>query len=333
MVSDRVPSGTHFAELFLAPGPQAIGATGDNGYEALYGRSWLLVWDRDDGYLHLFQEQPGGDWLEVVADLPPVFAGPAPTGSRRWSLAFDQSARVILAYEDATGIVRVTRWDPGSNAYVQNVSFAGADPCLAIDASWSRNVSDSDVLLFYLDPTRHQVTCRVQREIYATEHALHTYEQAVIFDRVIASPLRYQLLLSDATGSVLETVLLSELYPYFIAATVPAGALLEDAVYSADTYYEQAELVLVADALLEDANYVGSTAIIAVPGNIVTAAAELEDAQYVGSTLIHTVDTPEVLGGAARLEDATYVFNTAIVAGTYSLIGGAHVEDAIYKRV
>lgn len=222
VVSDRVPSGTHFAELFLAPGPQAIGATGDNSYEALHGRSWLLVWDRDDGYLHLFQEQPGGAWLEVVADLPPVFASPAPVGSRRWSLAFDQSARVILAYEDELGVVRVTRWDAGAGQYVQNVSFSGADPCLAMDASWSFAVPGSDVLLFYLSSDRARVMCRVQRDVYGTEYELHDFGAPVILDRVIALPYKYQVLVSDSTGAPLPEMLISALYP----VAVPVGAHL-----------------------------------------------------------------------------------------------------------
>lgn len=224
VVSDRVPSGTHFAELFLSPGPQAIGATGDNSYEALYGRSWLLVWDRDDGYLHLFQEQPGGAWLEVVADLPPVFASPAPVGSRRWSLAFDQSARVILAYEDATGIVRVTRWDAGLSQYVQNVSFSAHDPCVVIDAWWSGDIPDSDVLIFYLSADRERVMARVQRELYAVEHLIWDFEAPVILDRVVAVPLRYQALVSDSTGAPLPNALLSALYPYLAYDSMAASA-------------------------------------------------------------------------------------------------------------
>lgn len=224
VVSDRVPSGTHFAELFLAPGPVSIGATGDNSYAALYGRSWLLVWDRDDALLHLFQEQPGGVWLEVVADLPPVFASPAPVGSRRWSLAFDQSARVILAYEGSDGVVRVTRWDAGENQYVQNVSFAAHDPCVVIDAWWSGDIPDSDVLIFYLSADRERVMARVQRELYAVEHLIWDFEAAVILDRVIAAPLRYQALVSDAMGAPLPLQLLSDPYPYLVREAMAAAA-------------------------------------------------------------------------------------------------------------
>lgn len=213
MVSRRSPSGTHFAELFLAPGPEVIGQTGDNSYGAMFGRNWLLVWDRDTGFLHAFQET-SGEWLEVTEELPPVFDSPAPEGSRRWSLAFDQAARVILAYEDAEGVVRVTRWDASLNEYVQNVTFAGVDPCVVMDASWRYLVPDSDVLLFYLSADRTRVLCRVQRDVYAVEHEIWDYGQPVILDRVIATPLRYQVLVSDATGTPLTEMLLSALYPY-----------------------------------------------------------------------------------------------------------------------
>lgn len=211
-ISDRLPSGTHFAELYLSPGPERIGVTGDNSYQTMYGYDWLLVWDRDDGLLHLWQER-GGAWAEVVEDLPPVFASPAPVGSRRWSLAFDQAARVTLAYEDATGVVRVTRWEPSSNSYVQNVTFSGCDPCVVIDASWSFSIPGSDVLLFYLSTDRTKVMCRVQRDIYAVEYEVWDYGAPVILDRVLALPYRYQVLAADATGVPLPDVLVSAWYP------------------------------------------------------------------------------------------------------------------------
>lgn len=222
-ISDRVPSGTHFAELYLSPGPEHIGVTGDNSYATMYGFDWLLVWDRDDGLLHLYQERDGA-WHEVLDDLPPVFASPAPVGSRRWSLAFDQAARVILAYEDDAGVIRVTRWDAGLNQYVQNVTFAGADPCVVIDASWSFLIPGSDVLLFYLSTDRTKVMCRVQRDIYAVEHLIWDYEQPVILDRVVALPYKYQVLVSDSAGSPLPDALVSALYPVALSVGVELSA-------------------------------------------------------------------------------------------------------------
>lgn len=229
-ISDRVPSGTHFAELYLSPGPERIGVTGDNSYQTMYGYDWLLVWDRDDGLLHLWQERDGA-WVEVVDDLPPVFASPAPVGSRRWSLAFDQAARVILAYEDALGVVRVTRWEPSSNSYVQNVTFSGHDPCVVIDASWSFLIPGSDVLLFHLSPDRQRVLCRVQRDVYGIAYEVWDYGAPVILDRVVALPYKYQVLVSASDGSPLPDALVSALYPVALSVGVELSAEFVDGEY------------------------------------------------------------------------------------------------------
>lgn len=229
-ISRRVPSSSSFAELFLAPGPERIGVTGDNSYQVMYGFDWLLVWDRDDGLLHLWQERDGA-WVEVVDDLPPVFDSPAPDGSRRWSLAFDQAARVVVAYEDDAGVVRVTRWDASSNSYVQNVTFSGCDPCVVIDASWSFSIPGSDVLLFYLSTDRTKVMCRVQRDVYGTEYLIWDYGAPVILDRVIALPYKYQVLVSDSTGSPLPDALVSALYPVAVTTGVHLSAEFVDGAY------------------------------------------------------------------------------------------------------
>src|SRR5690606_20539269 len=154
-VSQRVPSETWFAELATAPGPQVIGVTGDNSFDTLFGREWLLEWSVEDDTLRLYQESAThpGEWERVTSPLPPVFDEPLPATARRVSFAFDQSARMIVAVEDE-GVVKVTRWDPSANQYVQNVSFDGHDPFVAMDATWVGRIPDSDVLLFYLSPDR-----------------------------------------------------------------------------------------------------------------------------------------------------------------------------------
>lgn len=237
----RAPASSRFAELFLAPGPEVIGQTGDNSYGAMFGRNWLLVWDRDTGFLHAFQET-SGEWLEVTEELPPVFDAPAPVGSRRWSLAFDQSARVILAYEDALGVVRVTRWEPSSNSYAQNVTFSGCDPCVVIDASWSFSIPGSDVLLFYLSADRERVMCRVQRDVYGTEYLIWDYEQPVILDRVVALPYKYQVLVSDAQGTPLPDALVSALYPVALSVGVELSAEFVDGEYRQTAWAYQPRL-------------------------------------------------------------------------------------------
>lgn len=231
-VSRRVPSQSSFAELFLFPGPQEIAETGDNSYGTLFGSDWLLLIEAGTRVLMAFQ-RVNGAWVDRTGDprMPPIVGTVLPEDVRRLSGAADQAARLVVAFEDGAGLVRVTRWDPGENSYVQNVTFSGRDPCVAMDASWAYRVPDSDVLLFYLSPDRTRVLCRVQRDVYGTEYELWDYGAPVILDRVIALPYKYQVLVSDATGSPLPDALISELYPVTVggrlsltAATATGGS-------------------------------------------------------------------------------------------------------------
>lgn len=204
--------------LAWSPGPPAIGDTGDNSPGHMMGSTWLLQVCPDGSWV-LYREDRGR--LEVVPfDDPP---DPVTATARHVSLCFDQSARVVLAWEDQ-GIIKVRRWDPSQNEYIENVSFAGCDPVVVFDAEWSLDLPQSDVLLFYLSPDRERVLCRVQRDIYAVEHEIWDYETPVILDRVIATPLRYQVLVSDATGTPLPEMLLSALYPYLAFDSLTAVA-------------------------------------------------------------------------------------------------------------
>ena len=214
-VSERTPSRTWFAELATAPGPQVIGVTGDNSFDTLFGREWLLEWSVEDDTLRLYQESltHPGEWERITTPLPPVFDSPLPGSARRVTFCFDQSARMVVAYEDE-GVIYVTRWDPGLNQYVQNVSFAGHDPAVVMDATWAYDIPNSDVLIFYLSTDRTRVMCRVQRELYADEHEMWDYGQQVILDRAVPAFLRYQLLVADSAGAPREKVLLSDPYPY-----------------------------------------------------------------------------------------------------------------------
>jgi hypothetical protein len=238
-----------FFELALASGPQAIGVTGDNSYETLYGREYLLVWDDQDGFVKLYRETATlGEWDRITVGLPSqIFDVPLPDDVRHITFAFDQSARIIFVYEQA-GLIFVTRWNPFTNAYVQNVSFAGVDPCLLMDATvadprgfpsaadgWSvreayyagirvlfewipdgqlrtNAIPDSDIVLFYLTPDRLQVKARVQRQLYATANDLWTFAEPVVLDRAVALSGKYQLLVSDAAGDKRNDMLVSDDY-------------------------------------------------------------------------------------------------------------------------
>jgi hypothetical protein len=241
---------TRYAEAFLALGPLSIGVTGDNKLVDLIGREWLLILD-EDRMLSLYRQLSVGEWQLVTELLPPAFASPLPEGVRRVSFCFDQSARVIFAYE-VDSVVYLTRWDPGAGAYVQNVTVPGVDPCVVFDATWSYDVTVSDVLLFYLDAgSRSTLQCRVQRDLYAVEYELHDYGQPVVLDRVVRLPMRYEVLASDAMGDPLENAgervaLISDLYPYlgsessFASVLPPTGGVFTSIAIFASPESEEA---------------------------------------------------------------------------------------------
>lgn len=248
-IGTRGTEGYSYAEVATMLGPETIGDTADNSYAALYGRPYALVLDHETRRLRLFRGAPGGGSYEEVTSaegLPAiVFDVAYPEGARRFTAAFDQSARMIVAYE-LDGVIRVTRWT--GSAYVQNVTFDGVDPCLLIDATladprgyptaaadgWSVRdafdagirvlfewlagdpvvwlesaIPDSDVVLFYLTPDRLGVRARVQRQLYATVQELADLEAPVVLDRAIALLGRYQLLLADEAGDVRDQMLVS----------------------------------------------------------------------------------------------------------------------------
>lgn len=290
-VSERVPSKTWFAELATAPGPQVIGETGDNSFDTLFGREWLLEWSVEDDTLRLYQESVThpGEWQRVTAGLPPVFDSPLPATARRVTFCFDQSARMIVAYEDE-GVIKVTRWDPGLGQYVQNVSFAGVDPAVVMDATWAYDIPNSDVLLFYLSTDRTRVMCRVQRELYADEHELWAYDEPVILDRALPVFLRYQLLVADSAGAPLEKVLLSDPYPY-LARAEAAGSGLPPA---AGVYTQ----VVMVEAL---------------PVETLTATVSGPASGAYADPLLEASVAPQELTGQGGMPDATGAYTAALI--------------------
>ena len=254
--SGRGTGNYEFFELALALGPQQIGVVGDNSFEQLYGRSWLLVLDNQDDFLKLYQEVELGVWAPVTASLPTVFDAPLAADVRRITFAFDQSARIVVAYEQA-GLIYATRWDSTAAAYVQNVAFAGRDPCLLMDATltdprgfdepygflrsrgvevtfrwipdgnfYGTSIPDSDIVLFYLTADRTGVRARVQRELYQVANVIFDYPQPIVMDQAIAISARFQLLVSDANGDQLTSMLISDEYYDSLEATFRPDELL-----------------------------------------------------------------------------------------------------------
>ena len=234
-----------FFELSLAQGPTAIGVTGQNRLIDFIGTAWLLLLDLDMELRLFRQAATVGEWDEVTVDLPPVFAAPLPAGARRVSFCFDQSARVVVAYEYEADVY-LTRWDAPTNQYVQNVTIDGVDPFVVFDAVWYQFIPNSDVLLFYLSLDRERVLCRVQREIFSIERLIHDYGVPVVMDRVVRVPLRYEVLVSDAAGEPLESggervALISDPYPYLGDDLLEVAGVQFGSVAQAVTvrYFEQ----------------------------------------------------------------------------------------------
>jgi len=360
-VSERVPSETWFAELATAPGPQVIGQTGDNSYAALFGREWALEWSVEDDTLRLYQESLShpGEWQRVTAGLPPVFDSPLPATARRVTFCFDQSARIVVAVEDE-GLIKVTRWDPGSGQYVQNVTFAGVDPQLFMDAtladpagfpedvraaaqagvrvlfewlpdgSWRESgVPDSDVVLFYLTADRTGVRARVQRQLYATVHELHDYAAPVVLDRAMPLPGAYQLLVSDATGAPLEHALVSDPYvgDFLLAPAaedeLAAGVVPEDLVAQSEVLNTEVADALAAGVTPEDVAVVGDTLQV-LDGDHLSAGVAPEDVAVVGST--YPTDVEDELTAAVALETVQEVTQDIPAHEEDSLDAGVALE-------
>jgi len=192
-----------FPELALCKGPSAEGVTGSGTYFELFGYNWALSLD-DSGQLHLSQEQPG-TWVEVTPLVPlPVLSQTA----RHISIAFDQAARPIIAWEDAEQIY-LRQWDVGSNSYLTRGPWPGRDPVLWWDYPLDRVMfpasiqagNDSDVLLFHIAGS--QVGYRLQRESFATWHPLAALPPGYYLDQVVMTGSGYGLALGDDAGNAI----------------------------------------------------------------------------------------------------------------------------------
>ena len=191
-----------FFEVQLAWGPIAIGDTGDGSYRTLFSKLYVGYLDESTNRLVLLARD-GSSWVPVDESLFPQ--PPHPVGEiRHIAVAFDQAARLVMAYERA-GEVFVYQWDPSAQEYVVRGPFPGADPVLINDATVGFYPPDSDVLLFHLSPDRTSLVMRVQRELYATAHTIQTFDQPVVLDQAVALPHQVELLGSfldalEATG-------------------------------------------------------------------------------------------------------------------------------------
>jgi len=255
-----------FPELALAQGPVEIAVTGSD-YASLFGHVWAVALE-EAGEVALYQYDAAATTWNKKSTITDV---PTPVNKMRHiSLAFDQAARPIIAYEHVdTQQIYIRQWDATASAFVYRGPFDGVDPVLVNDAVAHYQVNDSDILCYHLTKDRLTLVVRVQREQYSTAYTQETLAEAVYLDQVAALPLRLEL-----AGSTLDApnttgyARVTGLYPYnaddllATASYVPAQSAIyhpivvvvdvgEDAIGSASwdnaqtaTYYP---LVIVRD--------------------------------------------------------------------------------------
>ncbi|GIW25786.1 hypothetical protein [Meiothermus sp.] len=195
----------HLPEVALYRGPAAIGEVGSGSYADLFGHKWACVWDKARGLL-LYKEI-GAVWAEQTSPEP------LPTlqkTDRHLSVQSDQAARPVIAWE-SSGTLWVWFWNPITAVFDLEGVGPGLDPVLLMDAQINGITSNSDVVLFYLSPSRTTIHYRLQRDRWGIEYTLATLPEPMYLDQAIALPWRYELWLgSDTTPSV---ALRSALYP------------------------------------------------------------------------------------------------------------------------
>ena len=351
---------TYFAEVAFAAGPPTEGETGENDVGVMFGDEWMLtLWN--DWVLELYKWN-GSAWERRNPLDHPLFGEGVTVeeGARHITMCFDQSARVIIAYEIGS-TVKVTRWDGPNQQYIQNVSFTGHDPVLFMDAlvahpdtwpaeekalydagvgfilewlpdsSWRENViTDSDVVIFYLDSSREEVRARVQRQLYATEHALHNYGEARRLDQQAELFSRYQLLLGDEAGAAEAEALtisdyIGELMPFFEDSDeLPSQVAPEDLVAEQTTYLEEAEEELAGGVEPEALAVVGD--LYAYPAEEALPS-EVAPEDLVAVSTVYAEVLEEGLPSEVEPEDLVNSVDTVPAEDSDELTGGITVES------
>lgn len=211
-------------ELRPTAGPATEGVTGAGTYQALWGHAWGAALDRARGLVML--RDVAGTWTETSPLTP--FPNLDPKGVRHVAIAYDGSARPVVAWEEA-GQVYLRQWDPSVSAVVSRGPFPGCDPVLINDVAAHRQPAHADVLLAYLGPTRSQLLARVEVEVYATAHELAIVPTGSHLDQAVADGPSVLWLGCNAQGQPWR--LRSSLYPYLATETAGLTALALDGAY------------------------------------------------------------------------------------------------------
>lgn len=238
-------------EFRYAYGPVTVGDPSDGSYQKLYSVPYAYYLDRDTNSGKLLRWD-GSNWVSVPSTLYPQ--PPVPVDSiRHIAACFDQSARLVVAYEYNQNVY-VYQYDPITSVYVVRGPFPGVDPVLIQDATVFYYPPDSDVLLFHLSVDRKTVLMRAQREQYTTAYTLYTLTTPAYLDQSVALPYQIELLGSLSTlFDKTSLVLCSPTYPVYLFEIAGQSNL------TAPTTWDYISIVVVQDLGTEVAGQANMT--------------------------------------------------------------------------
>jgi len=150
-------------------GPDTLHNTQDDPYRI----NWA-VYTATDGSVRIRKAIPPANeviWLPQVAGTESIlFTGEEKT-SDHWSLAFDQNAYEVIAYQSDTDEIECRRF---FNTEVVTVTWEGRDPALQYNALLDANLEtgETDVICYYLKKDDNALYMRVQRDDFEIEYTV-----------------------------------------------------------------------------------------------------------------------------------------------------------------
>ena len=203
-------------ELRVFAGPQTLGVTGDNSYDTIFGREWLVMIDTENSILVYQEGVEDGVWAQVeTSDIPATL----PSASKNIGCATQQDARLSICFELEDAIY-ISQYDALTDVYLTRGPFDGHDPVMYNDASLNGEIPNSDVTVFYLSLDRYTIHYRLQRDNFLVEYDLFTHTEPMTLDMVTAKNFQYALWVSDVNGVKLSLPLVSDL-----AAIIPKDSM------------------------------------------------------------------------------------------------------------
>lgn len=319
---------TYFAEVAFAPGPPTEGETGENDVSVMFGSSWMLtLWN--DWVLELYRWN-GSAWERRNPLNHPLFGKGVtlPEGARHVTWCFDQSARLIVAYE-LDGTIHLTRWDTTTNSYIQNVEAAGRDPLLFMDATVMFVIPGSDVTLFYLSDDRQTLHHRQQSDIYAVEYTDKALGAAYRLDQVVPGNYLAQLYLGDEAGAAAAQPLTVALYPVYAAERFAVSGEGRDGEYELVVVHGEGLEQFTVAAEARDGEYLAPLIEQAEAESPFEVAAAARDGAYESIILTHAASEAFEVDAAAQ--DGAYALSSIRHSAAETFTVSAEARDGSYE--